>query len=100
MISTVQKIIPANARLVGLFLVSLFWLIRFPALAVEQSDRFATENKTADKTGQVEKKDTDDPFAPAKLTEGAPAAPIRKDQGIAKATSKGKPTSIDDRIDF
>jgi thiol:disulfide interchange protein len=63
-------------------------------------DPFAAENKTADKAGQAVRKDAGDPFAPTNQVKDEPAAPGQGNQESAKATPKGKPTPIDERIDF
>lgn len=98
--STCPKSFPANARLLGWILVSLFWPISLATLMAEQSDPFAAENKTADKAGQAATKDAGDPFAPANQMKDGTANPIGEERGLVKATPKVKPTPIDDRIDF
>src|SRR5579871_295046 len=98
MLSIDSKTFPSTARTLGLRLLSWFWLLSLPLLVAGQDDPFAGGNKAADKVGQGAKKDPSDPFAGANQTKDAAAAP--KDRTIAKGTSKGKPTPIDDRIDF
>src|SRR5438128_2708729 len=100
MISTCQRIFPTPFRSLGFSLVSVFWLISIPALSAEQSDPFATENKTVEKGSQAAKKDSDDPFAPAKQVKGGPAALAPENRATAKSIRKVNATPIDDRIDF
>src|SRR6266851_8583322 len=100
MISTFQRIFPTTFRSLGFSLVSVFWLISLPALSAEQSDPFATENKTVEKGDPAAKKDSDDPFAPAKQVKGGSAGAAPEDRATAKATRKVNATPIDDRMDF
>jgi thiol:disulfide interchange protein len=98
MVSTHPKTSRIAPVSVAFSLACLLLLNGALALAREQNDPFAAENEPADKTGQAA--DAGDPFAPANQVKEGRSNPGQKDQDRATATRTGKPTPIDQRIDF
>jgi thiol:disulfide interchange protein DsbD len=83
-----------------LSLLSLLWLIPAGPLTAEQNDPFAVQNQAASKSERAAKEDADDPFAPANSKKPGQAAPVRNDPESTTAARTGKPTPIDERINF
>src|SRR5438067_7349313 len=97
--STEPILFPTRAGLLRWSMLCLIWLMSLPALAAPQTDPVAAENKAGDKTGQAEKKDADDPFAPTQPNQGGGTLPKPAEPNTTKA-AQAKRSPIDDRIDF
>jgi thiol:disulfide interchange protein DsbD len=94
------KTFAASLWVTGLGLAALLWLTGSLALAGEQNQPSAVESNTAGKAGKVAGTEADDPFAPANQvkdggTQTGPATEVHP-----KATRRGKPSPIDQRIEF